>query len=204
MKRREFIALVGGIIVGLPVWPTIGRAQQSAKPVVGVLDIGTPESKLDPSSTRVAEEFAAATAVAASHFAVTAVEARVHEPADIDKAMRRLGEQPGGSLITPPDTFLGLHFREVVEQERRWRLPAIHPFRYFVEAGSLMSYGPDVEDQFRQAALYINRILHGENQTNLPVQQPTKFEFVINLKAAKVLGLNVSSSVLATADQVIE
>lgn len=158
----------------------------------------------NPSSTKVAEEFAAATATAASHFGITAVEARVHEPADIDKAMKRIGEQLGGSLITPPDTFLGLHFREVVQQERRWRLPAIHPFRYFVDAGSLMSYGPDVEDQFRQAALYINRILHGESPADLPVQQPTKFEFVINLKAAKVLRLNVPSSVLATADEVIE
>ena len=86
----------------------------------------------------------------------------------------------------------------------RHRLPAVYPYRYFVAAGGLISYGPDVIDQYRRAAGYVDRILKGENPADLPVQAPTKYEMVINMKTAKALGIDVPPQLLARADEVIE
>jgi len=93
---------------------------------------------------------------------------------------------------------------DIASIEERHRLPAVYPFRYFVEAGGLASYGPDFVDQYRRAAGYVDRILKGEKPADLPVQAPTKYETVFNLKTAKALGLNVPPTLLARADEVIE
>jgi putative ABC transport system substrate-binding protein len=132
------------------------------------------------------------------------IEAPVHDSAAIEVVLTGLGREPGGGLVVPPDPFLASHLKLILEMAARHQLPAIYPFRYFVGAGGLVSYGPDVDDQFRQAAGYVDRILRGEKPGDLPVQQPTKFELVINLKTAKSLGLAVPDKLLALADEVIE
>jgi putative ABC transport system substrate-binding protein len=115
-----------------------------------------------------------------------------------------LARQPGGGLIAGPDPFLNAHRGVVMAVSERHRLPAIFGFRRYVTEGALMSYGPDTLDIVRRSASYVDRILKGEKPADLPVQAPTKYELVINLKTAKSLGIEVSPSLLARADEVIE
>ena len=103
-----------------------------------------------------------------------------------------------------PDTFTGIHRDQIVSLAARHRLPAVYPLRFFAEIGGLLSYGINFDDMFRRAASYVDRILKGAKPADLPVQAPTKFELVINLKTAKTLGLEVPPSLLALADEVIE
>jgi putative ABC transport system substrate-binding protein len=126
--------------------------------------------------------------------AIEVVTVPVHTSDEIEAAMAKLGRQPGSGLIFPPDTFTTRHHKLIVELAADNRLPAIYAFRYFAVAGGLASYGPDVVDQFRRAGKYVDRVLRGEKAADLPVQQPTKFEFVVNLKTAKALGITVPSS----------
>jgi putative ABC transport system substrate-binding protein len=93
---------------------------------------------------------------------------------------------------------------QIIALAARYRLPAVYPYRFFVEGGGLVSYGPDLLDQFRQAATYVDRVLKGERPVDLPVQAPTKYQTVVNLRTAKALGLDMPASVLARADEVIE
>jgi putative ABC transport system substrate-binding protein len=130
--------------------------------------------------------------------------APVPDAAAIEGIIGKLGQQPGGGLIVPPETFTVTHHKMIVASAERHRLPAIYAYRSFVGEGGLMSYGPDPYDPFRRAASYVDRILKGEKPSELPVQQPTKFEFAVNLKTAKALGLEVPASLLALADEVIE
>ncbi|WP_079543671.1 ABC transporter substrate binding protein [Bradyrhizobium lablabi] len=112
--------------------------------------------------------------------------------------------EPGGAVIVPPDSFMSARFKLVVEMATRYNVPAIFQFRYFAAEGGLVSYGIDLPDLYLRSASYVDRILRGEKPANLAVQQPTKFQLVINLKTAKTLGLTVPSALLATADEVIE
>jgi putative tryptophan/tyrosine transport system substrate-binding protein len=130
--------------------------------------------------------------------------ASVQDQTEIDAAIAAITEVPNSALIVMPDVFTGSNYELIVALASRYRLPAIYPFRYFATAGGLCSYGTDQLDLFKQAASYIDRILKGTKLADLPVQQPTKYELVINLKTAKALGLNVPSSLLARADEVIE
>ena len=97
-----------------------------------------------------------------------------------------------------------VHRELIIALAARHRLPAVYPFRFFIAAGGLVSYGPDLADQFRRTASYVDRILNGEKPDDLPVQTPTKYELVINLKTAKALGIEMPASVVARADEVIE
>jgi putative ABC transport system substrate-binding protein len=125
-------------------------------------------------------------------------------PAEIDRALAAFSREPNGGLIVLPGPITIVHRDVIIAAAMRHQLPAIYGFRFYVRGGGLVSYGIDPVEQSRQAAGYVDRILKGESPGNLPVQQPTKFELVINLKAAKALGLNVPPTLLATADEVIE
>jgi putative tryptophan/tyrosine transport system substrate-binding protein len=139
-----------------------------------------------------------------SWLAAELVAAPVRNEAEIETVVSRLASEPGGGLIAAADVFNGTHRALIISLAERYRLPAVYFNRQFVAEGGLMSYGPDIADIFRRSASYVDRILKGANPADLPVQQPTKFELVINLKTAKVLGLTVSPSLLAPADEVIE
>jgi putative ABC transport system substrate-binding protein len=128
----------------------------------------------------------------------------VGTPEEMDAAIKSLGQKPGSSLIIGPDAFLIVHIQRIAQLAADNRVPAISVYRPFAVAGGLMSYGADTADIFRRSATYVDNILKGASPAALPVQQPTKFEFVINLKAAKGLGLEIPPNLLALADEVIE
>jgi ABC-type uncharacterized transport system substrate-binding protein len=115
-----------------------------------------------------------------------------------------LGQQPHSGLIVAPDTFTLTHAELIITLAARHRLPAVYGFPQSAAIGGLISYGPDTIDTVKRSASYIDRILKGEKPGDLPVQAPTKFELIINLKTAKLLGLTVPDKLLALANEVIE
>ena len=129
---------------------------------------------------------------------------RVHSDREIEVAVAKIAASPGGAIIAAPSTFTLVHRKTIIDQIGRHRLPGIMSLREAVAEGGLMSYAPNQTDIFQRAAPYVDRILKGENAGDLPVQAPTKFEFVINLKTAKALELIIPPAVLALADEVIE
>jgi putative ABC transport system substrate-binding protein len=135
---------------------------------------------------------------------VAPIIAQVHSPDEIESTFARLGREPGSGLVVMPDSFTALHRELIISLAAQFRIPAIYPYRYFAEAGGLLSYGIDAKDLFRRASEYVSRILRGAKPADLPVQAPTKFELVINLKTAKALGLVIPKILLASADAVIE
>jgi len=135
---------------------------------------------------------------------VQARPAAVDSDTEIENTLDSLAREPGGGFVVLPDTFTGIHRDQIVSLAAHYRLPAVYPFRWFAEIGGLLSYGIDSDDMFRRAASDVDRILKGEKPAELPVQAPTKFEMVINLKTAKALGIGVPPMLLATADEVIE
>jgi putative ABC transport system substrate-binding protein len=122
----------------------------------------------------------------------------------LNSVISELSHTDGASLIMGPDAFLLVHVKEIAKLAMKYRLPSVSVYRQFAVEGGLMSYGPDVPDIFRRSASYVDRILKGTRPAELPVQQPDKYEFVINLKTAKALGLTIPDKLLATADEVIE
>jgi putative tryptophan/tyrosine transport system substrate-binding protein len=142
--------------------------------------------------------------VAATSLSVKLIATPVHDSAEIESAIAALGRDTGSGLIVLSGLFTFAHRELIVRLADRYRVPAVYPYREFVESGGLLSYGVDLAAQFRQAAPYVDRILKGEKPADLPVQAPTKFELAINLKTAKALGLTVPERLLAIADRVIE
>jgi putative ABC transport system substrate-binding protein len=157
----------------------------------------------DPANPSGAAQFGAIQAVAPS-FGVEVNPIGLHDAAEIERGVTAFARGSNGGLIITPSGLAIVHRKLIVTLIARNRLPAIYPFRYFVVEGGLISYGPDVIEQYRRAAGYVDRILKGEKPGNLPVQQSTKVELVINLKTAKALGLTIPPAVLARADEVIE
>jgi putative ABC transport system substrate-binding protein len=133
---------------------------------------------------------------------VTAVD--VHDGGEFERTVVEFASQPDGGLIVVPHPYTIANRAAIIISAARYRLPAIYPFRYFATEGGLVSYGPDQIDQWRGAAIYVNRILRGEKPGNLPVQAPTKYELVINLKTAKAIGISLSNQMQLLADEVIE
>ena len=141
---------------------------------------------------------------AARLLAVEAIAAPVHDVSDLEAAVAAQAREPNDGLLVWSDAFMAGHRSEITSLLARYRLPAISPFRSFIEAGCVASYGSDSVDNFRRSASYADRILKGEKPSELPVQSPVKFELAVNLKTAKALGLTVPQSLLARADEVIE
>jgi ABC-type uncharacterized transport system substrate-binding protein len=128
----------------------------------------------------------------------------VRDAGEIERAVAAFASGLNGGLIVTASPLTTVHRNLIVTLAARHKLPAVYPTRYYVAAGGLISYGPDLLDQYRRAAGYVDRILKGEKPADLPVQAPTKYELVINLKTAKALGLTVPVSLLGRADEVIE
>jgi putative ABC transport system substrate-binding protein len=166
LKRRQFIALLGGAAAA---WPLSSRAQQAAKAsglIVVVLNVASER--------------------------------------DIDTASTILVQKQVDGLLVNPDSTLTANRDQIVALAAHHRMPALYPWREYVEAGGLMSYGTSLNDSFHQIGVYAGRILRGVRPADLPVTQPTTIELVINLKTAKTLGLDISPKLLALADAVIE
>jgi putative ABC transport system substrate-binding protein len=141
---------------------------------------------------------------AAQSLSVELVRLAFAHATDIERGIEDFARAPNGGLLVLSDPSAALHRELIVALAARHRLPAVYPFRQYVTTGGLISYGVDRPDQYRRAAEYVSRILKGEKPVELPVQVPTKFELLINLKTAKALGLEVPDKLLALADEVIE
>jgi putative tryptophan/tyrosine transport system substrate-binding protein len=158
----------------------------------------------NPATATYAEFYLNPFKAAAESFAVEAIAAPVRDRSELESVVSAQAREPNGGLIVMPDSFTDLHRAEIASLAARYRLPAVYPRRIFTEVGGLLSYGIDQLDNFRLAATYADRILKGEKPADLPVQAPTKFELVINMKTAKALGIEVPPQLLARADEVIE
>jgi putative ABC transport system substrate-binding protein len=157
----------------------------------------------NPTTTNF-DYFLHAAVAAAPSLAIEVVPNRVETADDIERTIGTFAGTPNGGLLLPPDGTVNRNHELIVTLAARHRLPAVYPFRYFATAGGLMSYGIDQSVTYRQAASYVDRILRGERPADLPVQAPTKYETVINLKTAKALELTVPPGMLLAADEVIE
>jgi len=158
----------------------------------------------NPHTAPYASSFMGVAKAAAPSFGVEPIAAGVHDDGELKRTVADFGAKPAGGLIILPDAFTANHRDLIIALAARFRLPAIYPLRVFATSGGLISDGGDSIDIFRRAASYVDRILKGANPSDLPVQAPTKFELVINLKTAKALGLDVPPMLLARADEVIE
>jgi putative ABC transport system substrate-binding protein len=198
------LARPGGNITGLLIFEFsmggkwLERLKQVAPRVNRVAMI------FNPQTAPFSESFVRFIEASAPAFAVETVSAKVRDGAELQSALASFAGKPDGGLIVLPDIFNTSNREMIVALAARHRLPAVYPFRYFAASGGLVSDGVDGIDLFRRAAGYVDRILKGENPAELPVQAPTKYELVINLKTARTLGLSVPSGLLAIADEVIE
>jgi putative ABC transport system substrate-binding protein len=158
----------------------------------------------NPVGYAYANLFLQAVRAAAESFKIDVNPIPVEEDVQVERSLAALGQQPDSGLITLHDPFTIKRRDLVIAQVARYRIPAVYTLRAFALSGGLASYGADLADPWRQAAAYVDRILKGANPGELPVQQPTKFELVINLKTAKALNLTMPQALLVAADEVIE
>jgi len=141
---------------------------------------------------------------AAPRLAVEAIAAPVRDMSELESVVASQAREPNSGLIVMPDSFTDAHRVEITSLVARYRLPAVYAYRFFAVLGGLLSYGPDLTDNFRRAATYVDHIFKGEKPADLPVQAPTKYVLVINLKTAKALDLTIPPTLFARADEVIQ
>jgi len=158
----------------------------------------------DPANTSEATAYLPVMEAAAGSFGLQLSISVVHDAAEIQRAIEEFTREPNGGLIPVPTPLMGVHRDVIISLTRRYRLPNVFAWRYWPIEGGLASYGTDNVELYRRAPSYVDRILKGEKPGDLPVQQPTKFELVINLKTAKELGLDPPISLLARTDEVVE
>ena len=145
----------------------------------------------NPETAPYADLFQRPVEAAASAFAVMPITVASRSAAELTRAVDAFAQSPNGGLLVLPDVTNLIHRDQIIALAARHRLPAVYPYRYYAASGGLLSYGSEQTDLFRRAACYVDRILKGEKPANLPVQAPTKYELVINLKTARALGINV-------------
>lgn len=197
------LARPGGNITGFTAveYPIVGKWLELLKEIVPdtkrVALLGNPDVVFTRHFIRELESIAPS-------FRVTSFLAEVRSAADIEKAIKTFAREHNGGLLFVPEFTATIHRALIFRLATSHRLPAVYPFRYFVVDGGLASYGPDLVDQYRGAARYADRILRGARTADLPVQAPTKFDLVLNLKTAKAMGLAVAPALLGRADEVIE
>jgi putative ABC transport system substrate-binding protein len=199
----ESLARPGGNVTGFTTTEVsvIGKMLQTLKEiapnVAHVSMIYNPDSPAGALFVRSLES-------AAGPLGVKPIIAQTHNLGDIERAVAAAAAQPNGGMFVPLDVTMNAFMEQTIATIARHRLPAIYSERVFVTSGGLVSYGTDRVEQYRRAASYVDRILRGEKAGDLPFQQPTKYELVVNLKTAKTLGLTIPPPLLFTADEVIE
>lgn len=198
------LAHPGGMITGFTDYdpPMAGKWLEMLTQITP--RVGRVAVLFNPTTAPVAGLMMRTIEAAASSLAVTVQIAPARDGAEIEAMMTHLAREEGGGLLVLPDIFNAVHDRTIVALAARYRVPAVYPFPDLAKAGGLMCYSIDQIDQYRRAAAYVDRILKGAKPSDLPVQNPTKFELAINLKTAKALGITVAPSLLASADDVIE
>jgi putative ABC transport system substrate-binding protein len=220
MRRRDFIT---GIVGSATAWPLAGRAQQiqGMRRVAILSAFAEPEPEVQKWHAAFVQQISRVTVVyypqqvpqvgrlgaiqtAAPALGLQVSGASVSNADEITHVIESLGNEPGRGVIVLPSVVTIANRGRIIAQIARYRLPAVYEFPVFAREGGLISYGIDSAAQFRQAASYVDRILKGANPAELPVQEPTKFTLIVNLKTAKALGLTIPQSLIATAEEVIE
>jgi putative tryptophan/tyrosine transport system substrate-binding protein len=205
--RQGFVGTLshpGGNITGFTFieFPLIGKWLEMLKAIAP--DVRRMTLMFNPDTAPFYPVFLREFGAAPTSLAVELSVSAVHNEAEIEAAIMAFAREPGVGLIAAPGAFINTRRHLIMALTERHRLPAIYGFRQFVTEGALMSYGPDTADIVRRSASYVDRILRGEKPADLPVQAPTKYELVINLRTAKALGLEVPRTLLARADEVID
>ena len=197
------LARPGGNLTGLQMYEAsivgkwLSMLKEIAPQITRVAFIANPKITIYPYFLRTAD-------AAAQSLAIELVPSSIEPPADIERVIGSFARTPNSGLLFPPNVTAAAHRNLVIALASKHRLPAVYAFRFFPAEGGLMSYGIDQADLLRRAATYVDRILRGEKPADLPVQAPTKYETVVNLRTAKALGLTVPPGLLVAADEVIE
>ena len=151
----------------------------------------------NPITASFADYFLDPFKAAAHSLAVEAISGPVHDESELESVIATIAGKQNAGLIAMPETFLNVHRSKVVSMAADYRLPAVYPYRFFAELGGLLSFGPDPLDNFRQATTYVDRILKGDKPPDLPVQAPTKYDLVVNIRTAKALDLTAPRSLIS-------